>query len=83
MLGVLGGFWLPGGHAAETATSGRPSGYRKIMRGGSEWLLSASESGELRPSSVSLTREGGAEGATRVWPEMVSTQLAVRERAAR
>lgn len=53
------------------------------MRGGSERLLSASESGELRPSSVSLTSEGGAEGATRVLPVMESTQLAVRERAAR
>lgn len=38
-----------GGHevllpVTDTATSGRPSGYRKIMGGGSEWLLSASES---------------------------------------
>lgn len=80
---MLSGFWLPGGHAAETATSGRPSWYRKIMRGGCEWLLSASESWELIPSSVSLTSEGAAEGATRALLEMESTQLAVRERAAR
>jgi hypothetical protein len=53
------------------------------MRGGSERLLSASESWELRPSSVSLTREGGTKGATRVLLERESTQLAVRVRAAR
>jgi len=66
----------------ETATSGRPSGYRKTMRGGVEWLLSASESCELSPSSVSLTRDGGTKGPARALSVKESTHLAVRARAA-
>jgi hypothetical protein len=70
---VLSGTWLPSIH--QTDISGRPSMYRKIVRCGCEWLLSRSESTELRPSSVSLTSEGGAEGATRVLPVMQSTPV--------